>query len=89
MIKGERKNRIEKIINDNLNPTYLDVIDDSKSHQGHHQAPESGESHYNVTIISNSFSGMNRLEKERMVYKLLKEEFKNGLHALSLSLIHI
>ena len=32
MINGERKNRIEKIINDNLNPTYLDVIDDSKSH---------------------------------------------------------
>ena len=86
MINGERKNRIEKIINDNLNPTYLDVIDDSKSHQGNHQAPESGESHYNVTIISNSFSGMNRLEKERMVYKLLKEEFNNGLHALSLKL---
>ena len=86
MINGERKNRIEKIINDNLNPMYLDVIDDSKSHQGHYQAPESGESHYNVTIISNSFSGMNRLEKERMVYKLLKEEFKHGLHALSLKL---
>ena len=32
----------------------MDVIDDSKSHQGHHQAPESGESHYNVTIISNT-----------------------------------
>ena len=86
MINGERKNRIEKIINDNLNPIYLDVIDDSKSHQGHYQAPELGESHYNVTIISNSFSGLNRLEKERMVYKLLKEEFKNGLHALSLKL---
>lgn len=86
MIIGERKNRIEKIINDNLNPIYLDVIDDSQSHQGHYQAPESGESHYNVTIISNSFSGMSRLEKERLVYKLLKEEFKNGLHALSLKL---
>ena len=39
-----------------------------------------------MTIISNSFSGMNRLEKERMVYKLLKEEFNSGLHALSLKL---
>ena len=32
MIKGQRKNRIEKILHDNLNPTYLDVKDDSKSH---------------------------------------------------------
>ena len=86
MINGKRKNRIEKIINDNLSPSYLDIVDDSKSHQGHHQAPESGESHYNVTIISKSFSGMNRLEKERMVQKLLNEEFQNGLHALSLKL---
>ena len=87
MIPGQRKKRIEKIINDNLNPIFLDVIDDSKSHQGHLQAPELGESHYNVTIISKFFSGMNRLEKERIVYKLLNEEFSNGLHALSLKLI--
>ncbi len=86
MIPGQRKKRIEKIINDNLNPIFLDVIDDSKSHQGHFQAPELGESHYNVTIISKFFSGMNRLEKERIVYKLLNEEFSNGLHALSLKL---
>ena len=86
MINGQRKNRIEKIINDNLKPTFLNVVDDSKSHQGHHQAPESGESHYSINIISESFSGLNRIEKERMVYKLLSEEFNNGLHALSLKL---
>ncbi len=88
MITGNRKNRIEKIINDNLDPIYLDVIDDSKSHQGHHQAPDSGESHYNVTIISTVFIGKNRLERERIVYNLLKKEFNNGLHALSLKLSH-
>ena len=88
MITGNRKNRIEKIINDNLDPIYLDVIDDSKSHQGHHQAPDSGESHYNVTIISKVFIGKNRLERERVVYSLLKKEFNNGLHALSLKLSH-
>jgi BolA family transcriptional regulator, general stress-responsive regulator len=86
MTSTDRKNRIEKIICDNLDPIYLDVADDSKKHQGHYQAPELGESHYNVTIISKFFTGMNRLEKERKVYKLLDEEFKNGLHALSLKL---
>ncbi len=86
MVNGQRKSRIEKIINDNLKPTFLNIVDDSKSHQGHHQAPESGESHYNISIISESFSGLNRIERERMVYKLLSEEFNNGLHALSLKL---
>ena len=86
MINGQRKSRIEKIINDNLKPTFLNIVDDSKSHQGHHQAPEAGESHYNINIISESFSGLNRIERERMVYKLLSEEFNNGLHALSLRL---
>ncbi len=86
MVNGQRKSRIEKIINDNLKPTFLNIVDDSKSHQGHHQAPESGESHYNISIISKSFSGLNRIERERMVYKLLSEEFNNGLHALSLKL---
>ncbi|MBH88190.1 MAG: BolA family transcriptional regulator [Pelagibacterales bacterium] len=88
MITGNRKKRIEKIINDNLDPIYLDVIDDSKSHQGHYQAPDSGESHYNVTIISKVFIGKNRLERERIVHSLLKKEFNNGLHALSLKLSH-
>ena len=86
MINGQRKNRIEKIINDNLKPTFLTIVDDSESHKGHHQAPDSGESHYNINIISESFSGLKRIEKERMVYKLLSEEFNNGLHALSLKL---
>jgi BolA protein len=86
MINSNRKIRIEKLINDNLSPTYLDVVDDSNSHKGHFQAPNSGESHYNVTIISKVFTGKNRLERERMVYSLLKEEFDNGLHALSLKL---
>lgn len=86
MINGERKGRIEQIIKEHLNPSYLEVIDDSKSHQGHHDAPKSGESHYNVIIISKYFIGKNRIEKERMVYKILDKEFKTGLHALSLKL---
>ena len=86
MSKGERKNRIEQAIKKYFNPSYLEVIDDSNSHRGHHHAPESGESHYNVVITSKEFLGKNRIEKERMVYKVLEKEFTAGLHALSLKL---
>jgi len=86
MSKGERKNRIEQTINEYLNPSYLEVIDDSNSHKGHQHAPQSGESHYIVVIVSKEFLGKNRIEKERMVYKILEKEFTTGLHALSLKL---
>ena len=86
MSNGERKNRIEQVIKEHLNPSYLEVVDDSGSHKGHYSAPDSGESHYNVTIISKYFLGMTRIEKERIVYKILNKEFKTGLHALSLKL---
>ena len=86
MSKGERKNRIEQAIKKYFNPSYLEVIDDSNNHRGHQHAPESGESHYNVVIKSKEFLGKNRIEKERMVYKVLEKEFTTGLHALSLKL---
>ena len=86
MSKGERKNRIEQAIKEYFNPSYLEVIDDSNSHRGHQSAPESGESHYNVEVISKEFVGKSRIEKERMVYKVLEKEFNSGLHALSLKL---
>ena len=86
MSNGERKYRIEQALKQYLNPINLEVVDDSNSHKGHFDAPDSGESHYNVTIASTHFIGMNRIERERIVYKILSEEFKTGLHALSLKL---
>ena len=86
MSNGERKYRIEQALKQYLNPINLEVVDDSNSHKGHFDAPDSGESHYNVTIISKYFLGMTRIEKERIVYKILNKEFKTGLHALSLKL---
>ena len=86
MSKGERKSRIEQAIKECFDPSYIEVIDDSNNHRGHYHAPESGESHYNVEVISKEFLGKSRIEKERMVYKVLKKEFNTGLHALSLKL---
>lgn len=37
-------------------------------------------------MISEKFNGKTPLERHRMVNQVLEEEFKNGLHALSLKL---
>ena len=86
MHKSERKKRIEQVIIEFLSPEFLIVEDDSKSHKGHINAPEAGESHFNITIKSKIFVGKSRVERERMVHKLLADELKTGLHAVSLKL---
>ena len=65
-------------------PERLEVVDDSDRHAGHSGASESGESHFNVVIVSSGFQGVGRVERQRRVNAALKDEFAGGLHALSI-----
>ena len=40
--------------------------------------------HYSATIKSKSFNGLNKIEQHKLVYKSLKGNMGNELHALSL-----
>lgn len=65
-------------------PITLEIADESAKHAGHAGARAQGESHYHITIVSNAFTGLTRLERQRRVYEALKEEISGGVHALSL-----
>jgi BolA protein len=67
-----------------LAPERLEIDDDSHRHAGHAGARPGGESHFRVTIVSSAFAGKSRVERQRLVYGLLGDEFKAGLHALQL-----
>ena len=67
-----------------FSPERLEVVDDSGRHSGHSGARESGESHFNVVIVSSGFQGLGRVERQRRVNAALKDEFAAGLHALSI-----
>ncbi|MCB8876247.1 BolA family protein [Acidisoma silvae] len=71
-------------------PLSLAVEDDSARHAGHrgHEggAGQGGETHFNVTIVTDRFTGMNRVARARAVNEALADEFAGGLHALSLTL---
>ena len=43
------------------------------------------ENHYSATIKSKVFSGKNKIEQHKMVYKALKGKMGNELHALSIN----
>jgi BolA protein len=66
-------------------PSALDVIDDSARHAGHAGARPGGETHFRVRIVAQAFSGLSRVERQRMVYLTLGEELAGPVHALSLT----
>ena len=75
---------IESKINAELQPVRLKIEDESARHQGHAGARPEGESHFHVIIVSAKFEGMNQLARQRVIYRLLADEMKTDIHALSL-----
>ena len=69
---------------DSLNPTRIELIDDSEKHRGHGGYNPSGESHFTLLIESAAFAGKSRVERQRMVHRALGELVGNRVHALSI-----
>ncbi len=68
-----------------LEPTRLDVINESHMHAGHRSSPGTGESHFRVLIVSEKFVGRSRVERHRMVNEALKGDVGGAIHALALA----
>ncbi|XP_010433494.1 PREDICTED: sufE-like protein 1, chloroplastic/mitochondrial [Camelina sativa] len=85
---GSRGMRIREKLEKELNPVELEVEDVSYQHAGHAavrgSAGDDGETHFNLRIVSDAFQGKSLVKRHRMIYDLLQEELKNGLHALSI-----
>ncbi|KAF9524000.1 bola-like protein-domain-containing protein [Crepidotus variabilis] len=71
-----------------LQPTSIRVTNDSWQHRHHAAMREQGgsnsETHFSVNVISNAFDSKTTMQRHRMIYGALSDEFANGLHALSL-----
>lgn len=63
-----------------LNPNYLKVTNESPQHH----VPEGAETHFKVVIVAGLFSKLRLVQRHQEVYKLLKQEMEEGLHALAL-----
>jgi BolA protein len=66
-------------------PLELAVEDESARHAGHAGARPEGETHFRVRIVSASFEGVSRVERQRRVYAVLTEELQTRVHALALT----
>ena len=76
--------RIQEKLQNALEPTKLEVINESHLHAGHAGDDGSGESHFSIKIESKDFNGVSRVARERMIHGALTEEIKL-IHALSIS----
>ena len=77
----ERTERIRTLLETALQPSRLEVRDDSQLHVGHANA---GGGHYALLIVSDKFAGMSALQRHRHVYAILGEMMPAEIHALSI-----
>ena len=71
---------IESKLRDKFNPSHLEVLNESSNHN----VPPGSESHFKVTIVSESFSNHALIQRHRSVNECLKDELQNKIHALAI-----
>jgi len=79
------RERIEEKLRKNLQPEYMELKNISHLHAGHAGHDGTGDSHFRLTVVSQKFAGLSRIERHRMIYNFLDDEFKDSLHALSIN----
>ena len=67
-----------------LQPSRVELIDDSEKHRGHGGYNPAGESHFSLAIESPAFAGKSRVERQRMVHSALGDLLRERVHALSI-----
>jgi BolA protein len=77
--------QMETCLRERLNPSALEVLDESHQHAGHAGANGSGfGTHFRVRIASPFFTGKSRVARHRLVYDALQEFMAAGVHALAI-----
>lgn len=81
---ANRVETIDTLLREAFEPDHLLVKDQSHLHEGHAGARE-GKGHFDVTIVSERFAGLNRLSRHRLVYDALGSFMESDVHALRIS----
>jgi len=71
-----------------LQPSQLEVIDESAAHAGHVGANGTGYgTHFRVRIAAAALLGKSRVAQHRLVYDALRQFLDAGLHALAIEVL--
>lgn len=75
-----RFERIQSVVLEKLKPLHIELENESLQHS----VPPGSETHFKILVVSDIFNNLSRVDRQRKVHALLGEEFKMGLHALTI-----
>ncbi len=76
---------IQQRLEQALQPSHIEIIDESHQHIGHAGA-KSGGGHFQAIIVSAAFDNKNTLARHRLVYDALAELMHTEIHAFTMKL---
>ena len=82
--KASRPERIRALLTAALQPSVLELVDESALHAGHAGAA-SGGGHYRLKIVSARFEGLRLVMRHRLVYDSVHDMMHNEIHALAIT----
>jgi BolA family transcriptional regulator, general stress-responsive regulator len=81
---SDRVQRIRERLETGLQPSQLDIFDDSHLHAGHAGARD-GRGHFRVRVVAERFAGLPTVRRHRLVYDCVAEMMQTDIHALSIT----
>lgn len=69
---------LESKLQEGLQPALLEIVNESPRHN----VPEKSESHFRALIVSDKFSGLNLIQRHKIVHQLISDHISQ-IHAFS------
>ncbi|WP_426175250.1 BolA family protein [Massilia sp. TWR1-2-2] len=79
-----RPERIRALLEAALQPSVLELTDESHLHAGHAGAA-SGGGHYRLRIVARQFEGLRLVMRHRLVYDSVHDMMHTEIHALAIT----
>ena len=74
---------VKKKLLNQINIESLNIEDKSFLHKNH-KGSQKGKYHLKIIIVSNELKKMNKIESNKKVYKILKQELKEFIHSIQI-----
>ncbi len=84
MSESPRVSLIRQRLTEALQPTEVEVTDESRLHAGHAGARD-GRGHFRVRIVAERFDGLRALQRHRLVYEAVGDLMQTDIHALAVT----
>lgn len=75
------QDRISSKVMESVAPQVFDIVNESHMHAG-----PATESHFKLVVVAERFEGVSAVKRHQLLYGLLADELKGGVHALALHL---